>query len=116
MKLTGKAKEAFEEWLRNSTYGHTNYGTGMCYINESAREFLSLQSELQNTVIIEFFDSVKIYISINYVKLNNEMQKEKGFQSLVSNKHLSTMFRVISTRQEATEKAIERANEIYNEI
>jgi len=98
MKLTGKTKEDFlkdldveEQWFND--------------------EYVDL---FANALIIEFFDSVKIYISINYVDMHTDLRSEKGFQSLVSHKHLSTMFRVIKSRQEATEKSIEKANEIYN--
>ena len=69
----------------------------------------------QNALIIEWFDSVGIYISINYLSIHSDLRKAKGFESLVCYKNLSTMFREVKTRQQATEKAIEKAIILYNE-
>lgn len=67
-----------------------------------------------NSLIIDFFDSVGIYISIHYVNFNNELESKKGFESIVTNGHLSTRFREVNTRERSIIQAIEQANKIYN--
>ena len=114
MKLTGKTKEDFQEWLINYFREvRPDYRFNLTDGNILVKFRIRLEAE-KNALIIEFFDSVKIYISINYVDMHTDLRSEKGFQSLVSHKNLSTMFRVIKSRKEATDKAIEKANEIYN--
>ena len=59
-----------------------------------------------HALIIDFFDSVGIYVNSDYFELN------KGFYSEV----LDSNFEIIKpTRQEALTEAIKKANEIYNE-
>ena len=77
--------------------------------------FNELPKIYQNALIIEWFDSVGIYISINYVSVHTDLRSGKGFQSLVCYGNLSTMFRGVDTRQQATEKALEKAIILYNE-
>jgi hypothetical protein len=69
-----------------------------------------------NALKIDFFDSVGIYISINYVNFVNELTSAKGFESMITDKNLTTRFREVKTRQQATEQAIEKAVEIYNNL
>ena len=95
MILTGKAKEDFS-------------------YNYNMSNFNGYSETLQNALIIEWFDSVGIYISINYVDFYDELRNDKGFEACVTNKGLSVMFRSVSSRQEATLQAIKKANEIYN--
>lgn len=98
MKLTGKAKEGFLEFIHINEDRFQNYN------------FYKLDESMQNALIIEWFDSVGIYISTGYVcgdykfSLKNEI-KEPKFQEAYNYESL----------QEATEKAIEHANLIYNE-
>jgi len=90
MILTGKAKEDFGMW-------HFENCNPFEYIN-----WHLLSDNLKNQIIIEWFDSVDIYIEL--FKLNkfiwsiNNLYEESGFE----------------TRQQATEQAIIKANEIYN--
>ena len=98
MILTGKAKEDFIK---------TKIG------NEISL-FESMLPIYRNALIIEWFDSVGIYISINYVDFYDELRNNTGFETYVTNKGLSVKFRSVSSRQEATIQAIKKANEIYN--
>ena len=101
MILTGKAKKDFSKFYIDNNYDLT--------IN-----FKNLPEIYQNTLIIEWFDSVGIYISINYVDFYDELRNNTGFETYVTNKGLSVKFRSVSSRQEATLQAIKKANEIYN--
>ena len=103
MILTGKAKEDFYKYLNIKDYKLFDY-VRKKYANEI----------VSNALIIEWFDSVGIYISINYVDFYDELRNDKGFEACVTNKGLSVMFRSVSSRQEATLQAIKKANEIYN--
>lgn len=100
MILTDKCKEEFEKWIDYDLFNY-NY---------------RLDKTMQQSKIIEFFDSVGIYISINYVSIHNELTLKKGFQALVCFKNKSTMFREVNTRTEATQSAITKANEIFNNL
>ena len=84
MILTGKAKDDFS-------------------YNYNMSDFNGYSETLQNTLIIDFFDSVGIYINIR--RTNNE------FISYITNDE-SSFYKKI--RQEALSEAIKKANEIYN--
>jgi len=90
MKLTGKCKEAF---FNQTLYTEITF---------------DLIGELfQNALIIDFFDSVGIYISINYDCIS------EGFELKI----YSNNYKVCSgihERTEASNAAIEKANEIFN--
>ena len=104
MILNGKAKIDFEKWFYKNIDSVGGEGLDDC------------KDIYLNALIIEFLDSVKIYISINYVNFVNELTSVKGFEAMVTYKHLTTRFREVKNRTEATEKAIEKANEIYNNL
>ena len=100
MILTGKAKEDFEKWLNKEMYylGRHNF-------EDRDNNIEDLSDNFQNTLIIEWFDSVVIYITSDYFELN------KGFYSEILNENFAI---VKPTRQEALTEAIKKANEIYN--
>ena len=102
MILTGKAKEDFYKYINIEDYKLFDY-VRKKYANEI----------VLNALIIEWFDSVGIYVSINYVDFYNEIRNDKGFEAYVT-KGISVKFRSVSSRQEATIQAIKKANEIYN--
>ena len=103
MILTGKAKEDFYRYINIEDYKLFDY-VRKKYANEI----------VLNALIIEWFDSVGIYISINYVDFYDEFRNNTGFETYVTNKGLSVKFRSVSIRQEAIKQAIKKANEIYN--
>ena len=113
--LTGKAKEDFENYVLNKELGHDSevlisvYNQETLFIN-----YNNVKETLLNALIIEWFDSVGIYISINYVDFYDELRNDTGFETYVTNKGLSVKFRSVSSRQEALTEAIKKANEIYN--
>jgi hypothetical protein len=99
MKLTGKCKEDFREYLLN----------GIVDASYTYRYFITLPKSMQFGVYVDFFDSVGIniiartYCYVIYekslgVKESNSL--DEGFSK---------------SRPDAREKAIEKANEIYNE-
>lgn len=94
MKLTGKAKEDFNKWLIEQYPIVRNIN-----ITED-KLFVSLGKAL----IIEWFDSVGIYISINYDSFNEE------FIYLIDGYHLGSE----ETRTQATNSVIKIANDNYN--
>ena len=104
MILTGKAKEDFYKYINIEDYKLFDY-VRKKYANEI----------VLNALIIEWFDSVGIYISINYVDFYDELRNNTGFETYVTNKGLSVKFRSVSIRHEAIKQAIKKANEIYNE-
>ena len=100
MMITGKSKRTFLKWLKirvNSTLHEI----------DNIEFWFNLQDEsFKITLIIEWFDSVVIYITSDYFELN------KGFYSEI----LDSNFAIVKpTRQEALTEAIKKANEIYNE-
>ena len=96
MKLTGKAKEDFEKWIETlevAPYVVMLENIPICYLN---------------ALIIEWLDSVGIFIFIEFgykfTIVNNESSIFDKYYIHSTN---------LETRQEATEKAIEKANEIF---
>ena len=115
MILTGKAKEDFEKWTQYEIddCGNGQAGMRLFYI-ESLDDYKFIRTEhyienleqsMLNALIIEWFDSVGIYITSDYFELN------KGFYSEI----LDSNFAIVKpTRQEALTEAIKKANEYYN--
>jgi hypothetical protein len=107
MKLTGKCKDAFLDYYWN------NYikNIGVISAKIGTEEFFnSLYPVFQNTLIIEFFDSVGIYIGVHPTIHN-------VFVSFVNKKDTYKQWRdedYYDTRTEAINSAIKKANEIYN--
>ena len=99
MILTGKASKDFIKWL---------------HFKHNLQPYNLFNEIIQYALIIEWFDSVGIYISINYVDFYDEFRNNTGFETYVTNKGLSVKFRSVSIRQEAIKQAIKKANEIYN--
>lgn len=102
MILTDKAKIEFEKWL----------------FKEYDLYYYNIISEIiwLNALIIEWFDSVGIYISIEvYGTPDFKIQYESNVSTKTDDWYLQGMLsEIYSTRQEATIKAIEKANEIFN--
>jgi hypothetical protein len=99
MELTGKAKESFIDYLDKTNQIKIEKGILNLHWQDLPEKF-------KNALIIEWFDSVGIYITSDYFELNN------GFYSEI----LDSNFEIIKlTRQEALTEAIKKANEIYNE-
>ena len=94
MKLTGKCKEDFEKWIKTELYYLGNEPLSDLFIN---------------ALEIEFFDSVGIYIGFNPFMWSDGSIKI-GWVIL-----LSIHSGICENRQEATNKAIEKANLLYNE-
>lgn len=66
-----------------------------------------------NALIIEFFDSVGIYINISAIPFSKDFRVE--IRS-VDNSFLSSCdYEAFNSRTEATNTSIEKANELYNE-
>ena len=106
MILTGKAKEDFENYVLNKELGHDSEVLISVYNQESLFiNYNNVKETLLNALIIEWFDSVGIYVTSDYFELN------KGFYSEILNENFEI---VKPTRQEALTEAIKKANEIYN--
>ena len=102
MILTGETKEDFERWLHSNDVLIKEGIYDDTYLTDVFEE---LPLNLQYASIIEWFDSVGIYITSDYLELN------KGFYSEILNENFEI---VKPTRQEALTEAIKKANEIYN--
>ena len=111
MILTGETKLDFERWLHSNDVLIKDGIYDDTYLTDV---FDKLPLNLQYASIIEWFDSVGIYISINYIDFYDELRNNTGFETYVTNKGLSVKFRSVSIRQEAIKQAIKKANEIYN--
>ena len=103
MILTGKAKEDFETWLYSNDVLIKDGIYDDTYLIEV---FDELPLNLQHASIIEWFDSVGIYITFDYLDLN------KCFYSEISNYN---SFSIVGNRQECAKNSILKANDIYNE-
>lgn len=101
MILTGKAKEDFIDYLWQSKFKKDDYKEYEDYINNQKESHTYAD-------IIEWFDSVGIYITI----LNLDLQR-RFYYKIVRTERIEGYF-LHSERQEATKQAIIKANEIYN--
>jgi len=93
-KLTGKSKDAFYEWMNT----------------QPVDELLVCFDISLNALIIEWFDSVGIYISIKSKFGQNKQRQRFGYSLL----NYVSMF-AFDSRTEATNFAIEKANLLFNE-
>lgn len=105
-ELTGKAKESFERWFDDYSQKHhqKEWLDNDLYLDE-----VYLPDEVLNALIIEWLDSVGIYVEVGYLVDYKEWYRK------VSTTTGSCYIRGWYTRKQATEKAIEKAIEIYNE-
>ena len=98
MILTWKCKEAFIDYLDKTNQITIEKGILKLHWQDFPEKYI-------HALIIDFFDSVGIYVNSDYFELN------KGFYSEV----LDSNFAIVKpTRQEALTEAIKKANEIYN--
>ena len=104
--LNGKAKEKFEKWLMNGNDGVSNFGRT---IELTRVYFLSLKETCQQALIIDFFDSVGIYIGIVRFNVGSGY-----FESRIH--YQGGLFFTSISRTEATTQAIEKASEIFNQL
>lgn len=108
--LKGQAKEDFEKWLRRTEL--INEFTLLPWIKDKniGIQFYSLPFSMQHGVLVDWFDSVGIYISISHNEVNRKYYYD------ISTKPMSNDITTYSiyTRTQARQKAIEKANEIYN--
>jgi len=93
MILTDKCKEEFLKWLNYDLFNY-NY---------------RLDKTMQQSKIIEFFDSVGIFISVKKVINIHWMYDILGH-------HISVFEEMQESRSEATQIAILKANEIFNNL
>lgn len=108
MILTGKAKEDFFNWLDNQGVN------GIDISNWEFEKFHLLSNVSQNALIIEWFDSVGIYIE---VYRHNNRPTVQGFNSRIV-RRINGYYEcciAVNTRNKAIQYAIKKANEIYNE-
>src|SRR5690349_13960508 len=99
MKLTGECLEAFNEWKLNK--GIENF-----YPKDYS---LNIAKSIHNAIIIDFFDSVGIYIDCGYY------ENDKFCSGIENNKiRFVSTGTAHNTRTEASNAAIEKANFLYN--
>jgi len=97
MILTGKCLEDFRKYI--------SFLHGLDLNDWEVQKQIFL-----NALIIEFFDSVGIYISPTHIHLYSGLV----FNSMVRCGKRNNEIGNYDTRPEATNKAIEKANKIYN--
>lgn len=103
--MNGQAKIDFEKWVFKN---YKQYSGN--YHNRKLSIFTDLTPQMTNALIIEWFDSIGIIITINYwTEASYTISNKNGGKDLYSGL-------CGKTRQEATEKAIEKAVEIYNNL
>lgn len=110
MILKGKCKEDFEKWLKenyNQILHGSNIDTTYFYDMILLGNIKNIES-IKNALIIEFFDSVGIYI---------EPLKENSFGFILHTGNYKKPILSITgfnSRPKAQTEAIKKANEIYN--
>jgi len=103
MKLTGKCKEEFNEYYDEMRW------------NLDDMDFKNIPELLQNALIIDFFDSVGIYINIKSYQYLYDWSyeiKQLKRKTIVMEDNPKIP---IKSRTQATNEAIIKANDLYNE-
>jgi len=132
MKLTGKSLEQFEKWfnesgmstinIKNLNHSLDNYNIeiGLLTISDY---FNNLPDSMQYGVLVDFFDSVGIIISIEpnwhcgklETKTQEEVNETLDFDVMVFGSESDNCeYETTKTRPQARIKAIVKAKEIYN--
>tara|TARA_R110000782_G_scaffold387_1_gene1250 strand:- start:47 stop:373 length:327 start_codon:yes stop_codon:yes gene_type:complete len=107
MELTGKCKQDFKKWQQDCDWFQDISIYNENYSNIEI--FYTLNKSMQYGVYVDFFDSVGSYISVSGLVLSKTYICDI---SVISN--VEHYYDGFSTRAEARSKAIEKANEIYN--
>ena len=111
--LTGKCKEDFEKWYptrQNNSFEHTGMAIVDYFYGECER---TTDFSMQYGVYVDFFDSVGINVSL---KLCGYLKYDYSIKDSESQILLFTEYDWSQTRPEARQKAILKANEIYNTL
>jgi hypothetical protein len=110
MELTGKCKEEFEKWFTNSD-NRKGFDAEQIALDRKYRlkVFYQLYPSMQYGVYVDFFDSVEIYISLDWYK--SIVKDSEYFETDINNHIDSERFK---HRPEARVAVIKKANEIYN--
>lgn len=108
MKLTGKCKEDFDKWLNlPALTGDVHHFKVIIGVNK----FKDLTDSMKYGVYVDFFDLKGIYISTGGLVLSKTYISELSIKE-----NIEFSFDGFKTRQEARIAAIEKANELYNNI
>lgn len=107
MKLTGKCKQDFVQWFIYNPYNPIS-------LEFNYNEFIKLPFSMQYGVYVDFFDEHGTYCEIICMAEGWQSElwlRESHRVQMDWSEHLDK-----STRNEARQKAIEKANEIYNQL
>lgn len=110
MVLTNKCKEDFEKW-----YKGIKNPNGHWY---SLVNFNGLVDSMKYGIYVDFFSTIGIEISIKPSKTYNARFEYMIYNEIIDGRSfiVEPLYRNIkNSRQEARSRAIEKANEIYNE-
>ena len=121
MKLTDEAKIDFLEYYWSKYIGKSRFYNQ----KEETEDFFNyLYPIFQNALIIEWFDSVGLFIGVDSWRTCEEKPKTFFWQNVKDINQKSLIIETYETslttsknksRKEATNKAIEKANQIYNQ-
>ena len=122
MELTGKCKEEFEGYLNKLRKHETErkFADIDMIIESQGYDFDDLPDSMKYGVLVDYFDSVDLPITIGVYTIRINEAKDWCFQ-IVGNKHsnqnkLISFERFYNKRPEARSAAIEKANELRNEV
>lgn len=107
MELTGKAKEDFNNWYLN----HIKSYNDKLISNTDTNYFNLLTDSMKYGVYVDWFDSVGIFIQTTFYDFDS-----CNWQIFIECENQEHDYEEthLTSRQEARLKAIEKANEIYN--
>jgi hypothetical protein len=101
MILTGKCREGFINFMcKNHKY------IKWC-------DYQTMSEVVLNALIIEYFDSIGVYIEIQVLKVETYPKYSFNMRNISFN--MLSQGDYFKSRQEATEKAIEKANDLINQ-
>lgn len=115
MILTGICKEAFEKWLLEQKFSDRYLFTRIIEGGFIGFDYSKTPDKFLTPLIIDFFDSVGVYIEIGGYKPHLVKKPVEYWYNIhQENVNPEPNNKSFKNRNEATEAAIKKADEIYN--
>ena len=121
LELTGKCKESFEKWYTKDISDDfiVQVSRGELSKENTLTPFYSLTGSMKYGVCVDYFDSVGLELVVHKFKnkyVASVFVEQEPLRSQLDDEEIKCNKKGYNSRPEARTKAIEKANEIFNEL